>query len=326
MSPSAHGRPPQSGAGRPLRGIPRSRAYWELKAEQMMNRIFDPDDPIDLPYQTADPERADPPAGPPPSDSTPERDSASPDPRTASVGTTGAQSASQPRSPRTGRSPRPPRQAAHGRASGRRLDDRLVLGSALAGVCMVSVAGSLVYFGYWNRLQQNLTQERNLLLVERLRSLGPANPAPVPGPQPTTPTLPAPTSGQADGSDGLPPPPPEEPWMQQLSTLPQAGAGSPRVLTVPVSPALGSAAPAAAGSTPPGRAPAVSVPQLVGVVGGPGRRSTAIFLVGGSSMSVASGEMIGSSGWRLRSADGETALIERDGDVRQVSIASGNGF
>ena len=29
---------------------------------------------------------------------------------------------------------------------------------------------------------------------------------------------------------------------------------------------------------------------------------------------------------RLRSAEGETALIERGGDLRQVSIASGNGF
>jgi hypothetical protein len=65
---------------------------------------------------------------------------------------------------------------------------------------------------------------------------------------------------------------------------------------------------------------------LVGVVGSPGRSGSAIFLVGGSSMSVESGQMIGSTGWRLRSADGETALIERDGDVRQVSIASGNGF
>ena len=33
---------------RPLRGIPTSRAYWELKAEQMMNRVFDPEATIDL--------------------------------------------------------------------------------------------------------------------------------------------------------------------------------------------------------------------------------------------------------------------------------------
>ena len=40
---------------RPLRGIPTSRAYWELKAEQMMNRIFDPDSVVDLPVEESEP-------------------------------------------------------------------------------------------------------------------------------------------------------------------------------------------------------------------------------------------------------------------------------
>ncbi|MFN5221828.1 MAG: hypothetical protein ACK5FE_13125, partial [Cyanobacteriota bacterium] len=42
---------PHSPGGRPpsnLRGVPTSRAYWELKAEQMMNRLFDPAPAIDL--------------------------------------------------------------------------------------------------------------------------------------------------------------------------------------------------------------------------------------------------------------------------------------
>jgi hypothetical protein len=30
------------------RGIPTSRAYWDLQAEKLMNRIFDPVDTIDL--------------------------------------------------------------------------------------------------------------------------------------------------------------------------------------------------------------------------------------------------------------------------------------
>jgi hypothetical protein len=59
------------------------------------------------------------------------------------------------------------------------------------------------------------------------------------------------------------------------------------------------------------------------VVGAAGRTSSAIFLVSGTSMSVGPGETIGSSGWRLRSADGETALIEKGGDLRQVSIING---
>jgi hypothetical protein len=61
----------------------------------------------------------------------------------------------------------------------------------------------------------------------------------------------------------------------------------------------------------------------VGVVGTPGKAGSAIFLLNGTSMSVGTGEMVGSSGWRLRAAEGETALLEKNGDVRQVSISNG---
>lgn len=216
----------------------------------------------------------------------------------------------------------------------RRPDERLLLIGALCGVCLASLVGSLLYFGYWTRLQQTIAQERNLLLLERLRSLGPAIPSPVPAPEPAAPILPGPAAPTAAGDEGLPPPPPQEAWIRELSSLPPAAPTPPRVLTVPVSPRL------APGSSPSARTPAlpsarssaspartaVPLPQLVGVVAGAGRSPSAIFLVGGSSMSVASGELIGSTGWRLRSAEGETALIERDGDLRQVSIASGNGL
>lgn len=200
---------------------------------------------------------------------------------------------------------------------------------ALCGVCLASLVGSLLYFGHWTRLQQSIAQERNLLLLERLRSLGPATPSPVQGPEPAAPILPAPADPGATGAEGLPPPPPQEAWIEQLSSLPQTAPSSPRVLTVPVSPRLRASAPSARASSSPTTAQARSsapLPQLVGVVAGAGRVPSAIFLVGGSSMSVTSGEQIGSTGWRLRSAEGETALIERGGELRQVSIASGNGF
>jgi hypothetical protein len=45
--------------------------------------------------------------------------------------------------------------------------------------------------------------------------------------------------------------------------------------------------------------------------------------MGGSSASVSVGEAIGGSGWRLRSADGDAALIERAGEVRRLSISNG---
>ena len=230
----------------------------------------------------------------------------------------------------------------------RRHDQTLLLVCALAGVCLVSAASSILYVSHWNRLQQSLSQERNLLLVERLRDLGPAVATPLAPAMPSTPNLPQPSLAPAASGtamEGLPPPPPEEPWIQQLPSLPGSGLSgsdlpgsglsnsgrrSPGLLRVPVSPQVLAAAPQAqpAVPAPPRRATtsasiSAPLPQLVGVVGTPGKAAAAIFLVSGTSMSVGSGESIGSSGWRLRSADGETALIERGGEVRQVSIVNG---
>jgi hypothetical protein len=65
------------------------------------------------------------------------------------------------------------------------------------------------------------------------------------------------------------------------------------------------------------------VPQLVGVVQVPGLPASAIFQLNGSSTSAASGEAIGNSGWRLLSAGGDTAVIERQGMQKRISISSG---
>jgi len=306
----------------------------------MMNRIFDPEEPIDLAVENL-PQQQESKAPAPGAAG----HQGSEDPRVAqhAVGTEPRRSAPPP-PPALATRQGDPRRSGRGRRatvrpdaladparSAGRLDDRLLLIGALCGVCLVSLVGSLLYFRFWNRLQLNLAQERNLLLVERLRSLGPANPSPVSGPEPAAPLLPAPAAPSAAGAEGLPPPPPQEAWIEQLSSLPAPSPTPPRVLTVPVSPNL--AAPSAPSGRTPARMPssaparaAEPLPQLVGVVAGAGRAPSAIFLVGGSSMSVGTGELIGSTGWRLRSAEGETALLERGGDLRQVSIASGNGF
>jgi len=54
-----------------------------------------------------------------------------------------------------------------------------------------------------------------------------------------------------------------------------------------------------------------------------GRSASAIFQIGGSSTSAAVGESIAGSGWRLRSASGDTAVIERAGQQRHLSISGG---
>ena len=280
----------------PVRGIPTSRAYWELKAEQVLNRVFEPEKPIEV-------EVCDTPAAFSGTGSIPvELHDLQPAP------------AKQPTSK--------PKQA----SANRRQPSLLLAG---ASVTVMVVAGmALAVFGLWNQSQQAIHQERNMLLIERLRTMGP-------GTTPAQANEPAQAaSAVGAGGDGeLPPPPPGEPWMEELATLPASSAPAADVLKVPINSRLTSPAPAATGSasTPGGSASSGggnsggggNAPQLVGVVQVPGQSGSAIFQLGGSSTSAAVGESIGSSGWRLRSASGDTAVIEKGGEQRRISISSG---
>lgn len=157
-----------------------------------------------------------------------------------------------------------------------------------------------------------------MLLIERLRTMGPGTAAPA-----NEATQAA--AGEKAGEEGaLPPPPPGEPWMEELATLPASNAPAADVLKVPVNSRITSPAPAATGTGSAGvGSSSSSAPQLVGVVQVPGQNGSAIFQIGGSSTSAAVGESIGSSGWRLRSASGDSAVIEKGGEQRRVSISSG---
>jgi hypothetical protein len=257
-----------------------------LKAEQMMNRLFEPEAPLDLDAAAAQPT-------PPPA----------------------------------------PQSHSHRGASLR--EQPWLLAAALGGVALVSALVSALYLTHWNRMQQALTQERNLLLLERLRSFGPATPAAAPSAPatPTAPALPPPAGTTSANLENLPPPPPEEPWMQQLSQLPSgtppAAASAPvaparaaaPLLRVPVSQPLAAAAVRRA----PPRPAAVSGPEpvLVGVVAAPGRAGSAIFQVGSMSTSAGVGETISGTSWVLRSASADSAVIERDGEQRTVIIGNG---
>jgi hypothetical protein len=274
--------------GKRPRRIPTSLAYWELKAEQVMNQVFAPEASIDLEIVEARP------ANPP-----------------------GAVPGVVPRqSPLS--------------------DRRLLLAAGLAVLGLGLAGGAAAGWGLWLQHQQALRQERNLLLIERLRNLGPAQPAA----DVTAATGPSAGSSGA-GPDLPPPPPPDEPWMQELATLPSSSAPPAQVLKVPMSqhvnapppPARGSAGRAATGSSGArgasggagggAGAGSGSLPLLVGVVQIPGSGGSAIFQLGASSTSAAVGEAIGNSGWRLQSASGESAVIERAGEQRRLSISSG---
>ena len=114
--------------------------------------------------------------------------------------------------------------------------------------------------------------------------------------------------------------------MEELATLPPSSAPPTQVLQVPMSSRVTTPATAARanpGAPRPQAEPAANLPQLVGVVQVPGQPASAIFQVNGSSTSAAAGESIGNSGWRLQSANGDSAVIERQGVQRRISISSG---
>ena len=246
-----------------------SRAYWELRAEQVMDRVFQP---VAGTARLAD----DPSPGQPESIA-------------VEVEVTEAPA------------PEPP-----ARRSGTPL---LWLCGSLTGLALVGV--TLLGLA-WSRATQELQQERTLRLLQGLRELrvdGSGDAA-------------APAAGEP-----TPPPPPGEPWMEQLAELDGGGSAAPP-LQVPLHGPLTGAAPAL--TTPPPLPPLPAAapgggatPELVGVVQSPGRGGSAIFRLNGSFSNASSGDSIGGSGWRLLSTSGDSALIERDGVSRRVSIGSG---
>jgi hypothetical protein len=276
----------------PVRAIPTSRAYWELRAEQVLNRVFSPEAPIDVEVR----ETPVAPAPEPPNQAR-ARPAASPRPSGMSPG-----------------------------------DTWLLVGISL--LVTLTTGFTLLGLTLWQQSQQAIRQERSMLLVERLRALGPAFAPPAPELTSVGQTSPSPqVLPEAPSGDGLPPPPVET-WMEELASLPPSSAPPAKVLQVPMSSRVSSPAPPAplqtarpsqraAVASAPAPAPAVKVPQLVGVVQVPGLPASAIFQLDGSSTSAASGEAIGNSGWRLLSASGDTAVIERQGMQKRISISSG---
>lgn len=326
------------------RGIPTSRAYWDLQAEKLMNRIFDPVDTIDLSTE-ADPsdldalalpvleEVANPGAAAAPANRAPRwqrarRPQASPQ---IDLSRSAAVSSPAPLDPAIS-APVPQRGLQATLATLTAHQQPLMLIGAFAAAGLVSASSGVLALSQWNRFQDSLRQERSLLLVERLRNFGPATQAPA---TPPAPALAPPTGltaqagapqtamqaqaysqGARPADNDLPPPPPQEAWIEQLGELPQRSAP---ILRVPVSPKLAAAAAAPVRRSP----PPGPLPLLVGVVGAPGKVGSAIFQMGGSTSTVSVGETIGNSGWRLRSTDGDSVQIEHDGDLRRIAIGSG---
>jgi hypothetical protein len=326
------------------RGITTSRAYWDLQAEKLMNRIFDPVDTIDLPTDAdrsaldalalpALEEVANPGAAAAPASRAPRWQRARRPQASAQIDPfrSTAVSSPAPLDPAVS-APVPQRGLQATLATLTAHQQPLMLIGAFAAAGLVSASSGVLALSQWNRFQDSLRQERSLLLVERLRNFGPATQAPA---TPPAPALAPPTGltaqagapqtamqaqaysqGARPTDNDLPPPPPQEAWIEQLGELPQRSAP---ILRVPVSPKLAAAAAAPVRRSP----PPGPLPLLVGVVGAPGKVGSAIFQMGGSTSTVSVGETIGNSGWRLRSTDGDSVQIEHDGDLRRIAIGSG---
>jgi len=240
--------------------LSRSRAFWNLRAEQVMDRVFDPSDPALQAVKVAVLPQA----------SVPQAEAA-------------------------------PIKAATARRQG------LLIGSAV--VAVLGVGTSLWLAQNWQRTLQSLNRERDLQLIERLRSM----PVAV-GDSTTTSTDSAttatsgaakPAEAAADNSDPVEESSPTA-SLQPL-TIPLAGT-----IPAPTGSNLSDDAIAAA------MAPAE--PLLVGVVHAGGGQGSAIFQLDQLSLSAAPGEAIGNSGWRLKSVQTNGAVIEHNGEERSVSV------
>ena len=248
-----------------------SRAYWELKAEQVMDRVF-------ANAGRSEPTTLHAPPPPPPA--------ASEEPIDVEVRDT----------------------SRHGPRSWPQAWARPWQIAAASVACLTLIGGFSLWQS-WSEARNDLRQERNLRILEGIRSLGAA-----PDSSGTS-TAPSTTDNEV-----LPPPPPSEPWIEELGQLEARSPGGVAPLQVPLNGTLQAPAPAA---TLPVAPAAGTTPELLGVVQIPGKPGSAIFQVGGSSTNALVGESIGGSGWRLVSTSGDSAVIERGGTSRRVSISSG---
>ncbi len=278
----------------PSQATPRSRIYWELKADQVLNDVFN-----QAANQAAQSSGY---------QASAHQESAYQDRIERAIEV----EVLEPAALKTARPP------AHWQASPGQL--LVFSGIGMAGLLVAGIG-----LGLWSQSLQTLRQEQNLLLLERLRNFGPAGSAQI-SDAAVPKAEPGPVADQASSAEL--PPPPNEPWMQQLASLPggQAAAVQPLPATVQPNDQIARPAPAVtmlppAAANKAAGASVGSTPLLMGVVQAPGHGATAIFQIGGSSSTAAVGELIGDTSWRLRSASNDSVLIERGGEQRRLSLS-----
>ena len=174
----------------------------------------------------------------------------------------------------------------------------------VVGLASAGLISSFWLAHHWQSTTAQLTRERSLLLLERLRTL--------PNQAPTDSATASKKSSNSDHINSqqpqasqvaeLPPPPPDPAWVQQLKPI-----------TIPVNGETFSAR-----SIP--TAKPEKLPVLVGVMHAPQGVSSAIFQLETLSASASAGDNIGNSGWRLAAVTANGALIERQGEQHRLRL------
>jgi hypothetical protein len=253
--------------------IPQSRLYWEIKAEQTLNKVFDQ-------YQVVD-------------------------------GSAGSKSftdvevidfvpSNQEKRPE-GKIHRQEIVA---------INAKLWLAFAVSS--LAAILGIAVL--QMTRERQTFKQESDIRLIALLRQA-----------QPTAPDHNIDNMENNKTMIPTPPTPPAEEWIQELAKLPPSVSTTTELLKVPLNGTLKSSATQIPISTNLGRTPKINgspMPQLLGIIQGNGTAGSAIFQWEGSSANARAGETIGASGWRLRTTNGDSAIIERGGQQQRLSLNS----
>lgn len=170
----------------------------------------------------------------------------------------------------------------------------------LTGLATAGLISSVWLAHNWQASQAQLDRERNLLVMERLRKL--------PAASRTTTEEPSKSSSiRAQNTNAelaiLPQTPLDPDWVQSLEPV-----------IVPIREETFSSHSSHLQHN------ASEVPVLVGVVHGPKGSSSAIFQLKQTSTSAKPGENIGSSNWRLDSVNANGAVINSQGQQRQLNI------
>jgi len=181
----------------------------------------------------------------------------------------------------------------------------------LVGLGLIAVLGSGGLTLHWRISQQALEREGNLALIERLRK----NQEAETGTARSNRTEQPPTNAAATSSTETTAEEPSPENKLEITTLPNSSTTL-EPITIPLrSPEDSIAAPLA--DQPSAMAPQ---PLLVGVVNSGDSGGSAIFQLGDLSLSAVPGELIGNSGWTLRSVSASGAVIERAGATQSLSI------